>query len=109
MDAGVAGRFDLGVRRVALPSAGVSPVVLAALVEVAEGRSPSEKRTRLDARLLVGVAGVVLVLYVGLMGDMTLARRLVRWRAIGSADLFVDGSMLRCVEKSGVVKSGIEP
>ena len=99
----MAGRFDFGVRRVARPTAGVSPVVPAAVMEVVEGTSPAEKRTLLDARFRVGVVTVLLVKTVGLIGDRTLARRFVRRRAIGSEDCFVDGSMLRLVRRSEVV------
>jgi hypothetical protein len=79
---GVAGRLPLGVRSVALPTAGVRPVVSAGRFDVA-GIPDAENRTRLDARRFVGVVIKAPVSKVGLIGEITLARRLLR-RAAGA-------------------------
>ena len=55
--------------------------------EVVDPTSPSEKRTLLDARFRVGVVVVLSIVTEGLAGDISVARRLVRRRASGTAVL----------------------
>jgi hypothetical protein len=79
---GVAGLLPRGVRSVALPTAGVRPVVSAAKFKV-EGMSDPENLTRFEARRFVGVIIEAPVSNAGLTGEITLARRLLR-RAVGA-------------------------